>query len=50
MEKNMMKEMAKSKYMILFIVFVLAVTYVNSLGIEKMNNQSINENEIVMNK
>ena len=50
MEKNMLKEMMKSKYMILFIVFILLVTYVNSLGIQKFNNQNINENEIVMNK
>lgn len=50
MEKNMMKEMVTSKYMILFIVFVLAITYINSLGIEKLNNQKINDNEIVMNK
>ena len=50
MEKNMMKEMAKSKYMILFIIFVLLVTYINSIGIEKMNKKNINENEIVMNK
>jgi len=50
MEKNMMMEMVKSKYMILFILLVMAVTYVNSLGVEKMNKQNINENEIVMNK
>lgn len=50
MEKNMMMEMVKSKYMILFILLVMVVTYVNSLGVEKMNKQNINENEIVMNK
>lgn len=50
MEKNMMMEMVKSKYMILFILLVMVVTYVNSLGVEKMNKQNINETEIVMNK
>ena len=50
MEKNLMKEMIKSRYMILFIVFILTITYINSLGIEKLNNQHINEKEIVMNK
>ena len=50
MEKNMMKEMMKSKYMLLFIVFILVVTYVNSLGVQKLNNNNINKNEIAMNK
>ena len=50
MEKNMMKEMVKSKYMILFIVFVLVVTYFNSLGIQKFDKKTINNNEIAMNK
>lgn len=50
MEKNMMKEMFKSKYMIIFMIFVLAVTYVNSMGIQKLDNQNINKNEIAMNK
>ena len=50
MEKNIMKEMMKSKYMLLFIVFILVVTYVNSLGVQKLNNNNINKNEIAMNK
>lgn len=50
MEKNMMKEMMKSKYMLLFIVFILVVTYINSLGVQKLNNNNINKNEIAMNK
>lgn len=43
-------EMFKSKGMILFIVFMLGITYINSLGIEKLNKQEINKNEIVLNK
>lgn len=50
MEKNMMKEMMKSKYMLLFIVFILVVTYINSLGVQKLNNNNINKNVIAMNK
>ena len=48
MEKNMMKEMVTSKYMIIFIIFVLVFTYINSMGINLSNN--INNREIVMNK
>lgn len=43
-------EMFKSKGMILFIVFMLGITYINSLGIEKLNKTDINKNEIVLNK
>ena len=43
-------EMFKSKGIILFIVLMLGIAYFNSKGIEKMNNQVINENEIVLNK
>ena len=35
-----MKEMFKSKWMILFIVFVIGMTYINSLGIEAQKNAS----------
>ena len=47
---NNVKEMAKSKFMILFIIFMLGITYINSLGIERFNNQGINNNEIILNK
>lgn len=45
-----MKEILKSKYVILFIVFMLGVTYFNSLGIEKLNKQNINNKELIINK
>lgn len=45
-----MKEMIKSKYMILFIVLMLGVSYFNSLGLAKLNNQTVDPNEITMNK
>jgi hypothetical protein len=45
-----MKEILKSKYLILFTVFVLGVTYFNSLKIEKLNNQNIENNEFIINK
>lgn len=35
-----MKEMIKSKWLILFIVFMLGMTYINSLGIEAQKNAS----------
>lgn len=44
-----MKDMLKSKYLILFIVFMVGVTYFNSVGLEKLNNEQIS-NEIIMNK
>lgn len=49
MEKNM-KSLMGSKYMILFIVLMLGITYINSLGVEKLNNQKINTNEVIINK
>lgn len=45
-----MKEMFKSKYLVLFIVLMLGVTYFNSLGIERLNNNVPNQNEIIINK
>ena len=45
-----MKEMLKSKYMIGFIVFMMGISYFNSLGIAKLNNQNIPNDEIIMNK
>jgi hypothetical protein len=45
-----MKEIMKSKFMILFIVLMLGVTYINSIGLEKLNNKNIETNEIIMNK
>lgn len=45
-----MKEMFKSKYLIMFILFMLGVTYFNSLGIERFNNNTPNKNEIILNK
>ncbi|MBP3461336.1 MAG: hypothetical protein J6K21_02890 [Bacilli bacterium] len=45
-----MKEMLKSKFLILFIVFVLGVSYFNSLNVEKLNNKSLNDNELIINK
>lgn len=44
-----MKDMLKSKFVILFVVFMLGVTYFNSLGLEKLNNNNINE-ELIINK
>lgn len=44
-----MKDMLKSKFVILFIVFMLGVTYFNSIGLEKLNNNNLNE-ELIMNK
>lgn len=44
-----MKEMLKSKFIILFVVFMLGVTYFNSLGLEKLNNQ-VQTEELILNK
>lgn len=44
-----MKEMFKSKFVILFVVFMLGITYFNSLGLEKLNNQNMNQ-ELIINK
>ena len=44
-----MKDILKSKFVILFIVFMLGVTYFNSIGLEKLNNNTLNE-ELIMNK
>ena len=44
-----MKDMLKSKFVILFIVFMLGVTYFNSIELEKLNNNNINE-ELIINK
>lgn len=35
-----MKEMIKSKWMILFIVFVIGMSYINSIGLEAQKNAS----------
>lgn len=35
-----MKDMFKSKWMIAFIVLMLAITYINACGIEKQKNVS----------
>ena len=43
-------EMFKSKGIILFIVIMLGISYLGSLRIEKLDNQNINKNEIVLNK
>lgn len=43
-----MKEILKSKYLILFVLFMLGVTYFNSLGLERLNSN--NKNEIILNK
>ena len=43
-----MKDMLKSKFMILFVVFMLGVTYFNSLGLERLNN-NVNK-EVILNK
>lgn len=48
--KNNAMEMFKSKGIILFIIMMLSITYINSLGIEKMNKQNIDQKEIVLNK
>ena len=47
---NSVKEMAKSKVLIIFILFMLGTTYINSLGLEKLNNSNYNSNEIILNK
>ena len=44
-----MKDMFRSKFVILFVVFMLGVTYFNSLGLEKLNNQNMKE-ELILNK
>lgn len=44
-----MKDMLKSKFVILFVVFMLGVTYFNSLGLEKLNNNNLKD-EIILNK
>jgi len=44
-----MKEMFRSKFVILFVVFMLGVTYFNSIGLEKLNNQNLKE-EVILNK
>lgn len=35
-----MKEMIKSKWMLLFIVFMLGITYINSIGLEAQKKAS----------
>lgn len=45
-----MIEMVKNKYMVLFVVMMLLITYVNSIGIEKLNNDRVEQADIVMNK
>ena len=45
-----MKDMLKSKFVILFVVFMLGVTYFNSLGLEKLNNNNNLKDEIILNK
>lgn len=45
-----MKEMLKSKYLIMFILFMMGVTYFNSLGVEKLNSNRINQNEVSLNR
>ena len=44
-----MKDMFRSKFVILFVVFMLGVTYFNSLGLEKLNNQ-VQKEELILNK
>lgn len=44
-----MKDMFRSKFVILFVVFMLGVTYFNSLGLEKLNNQNMKD-ELILNK
>lgn len=44
-----MKEMFRSKFVILFVVFMLGVTYFNSLGLEKLNKVEVKE-ELILNK
>lgn len=44
-----MKDMFRSKFVILFVVFMLGVTYFNSLGLEKLNNQ-VKKEELILNK
>ena len=44
-----MKDMFRSKFVILFVVFMLGVTYFNSLGLEKLNNQ-VPKEELILNK
>lgn len=50
MVKNNTIEMFKSRGIILFIIFMLGITYVNSLGIEKLNRNQFSKNEVVLNK
>ena len=45
-----MKDMLKSKFVILFVVFMLGVIYFNSLGLEKLNNNNNLKDEIILNK
>ncbi len=45
-----MKEMLKSKFLVLFVVFVLGVSYFNSLNVEKLNNETVDSNELIINK
>lgn len=42
-----MKDMIKSKWMIIFIVFVLVMTYINSCSIEKQKNASTGNTDIM---
>lgn len=44
-----MKDMFRSKFVILFVVFMLGVTYFNSLGLEKLSNQNVKK-ELILNK
>lgn len=43
-----MKEMLKSKMMVCFIMFMLAVGYINSVQV-KMENDKIQDNLVVVN-
>ena len=44
-----MKEMVKSKYMMGFVVFILGVSYFNSLNVSNLDTQKVNDKEIIMN-
>lgn len=45
-----MKNMFKSKWMIIFIVFVLAMTYINSCCIAQKNASAENTDKMQLNK
>lgn len=48
-EKNL-KGIMESKYMIIFIILMLFTTYINSLGIQKYNKETVTKTEILYNK